>query len=162
MPLLSEEDRKGLHNYKYKGGDSSPIYACFLSPLAQYCVDNFVPQSIAPNVITLTGMVVVLIAFVLSLIYNPKLDSSCPRWVCLYTGIGIFVYQTLDNMDGKQARRTQTSSPLGLLFDHGCDAINSVITPVSIASCIGYGWSIGYVYFSISVFIAFYFQTWEV
>ena len=29
-------------------------------------------------------------------------------------------------MDGKQARRTGSSSPLGLLFDHGCDAINSI------------------------------------
>ena len=30
----------------------------------------------------------------------------------------------LDNMDGKQARRTQTSSPLGMLFDHGCDSFS--------------------------------------
>lgn len=26
-------------------------------------------------------------------------------------------------MDGKQARRTGSSSPLGQLFDHGCDAL---------------------------------------
>lgn len=32
-------------------------------------------------------------------------------------------YITLDNVDGKQARRTGTSSPLGQMFDHGCDAI---------------------------------------
>jgi len=25
-------------------------------------------------------------------------------------------------MDGKQARKTGNSSPLGLLFDHGCDS----------------------------------------
>jgi hypothetical protein len=29
------------------------------------------------------------------------------------------MYQTLDALDGKQARRTKTSSPLGELFDHG-------------------------------------------
>jgi ethanolaminephosphotransferase len=28
-------------------------------------------------------------------------------------------------VDGKQARRTNSSSPLGQLFDHGCDAINT-------------------------------------
>jgi len=28
----------------------------------------------------------------------------------------------MDAVDGKQARRTGTSSPLGQLFDHGCDA----------------------------------------
>ena len=39
----------------------------------------------------------------------------------------MLVYQTLDNMDGKQARKTKSSSPLGLLFDHGCDAMNSIL-----------------------------------
>jgi len=28
-----------------------------------------------------------------------------------------------DEMDGKQARRSGNSSPLGLIFDHGCDAM---------------------------------------
>jgi len=27
-------------------------------------------------------------------------------------------------MDGKQARKTGNSSALGMLFDHGCDAIS--------------------------------------
>jgi len=29
----------------------------------------------------------------------------------------------MDNLDGKQARRTNSSSPLGELFDHGCDSL---------------------------------------
>ena len=33
----------------------------------------------------------------------------------------------------EQARRTNTSSPLGELFDHGCDSISTVF--VSIAAC---------------------------
>lgn len=28
------------------------------------------------------------------------------------------------SIDGKQARRTRSSSPLGQLFDHGCDALS--------------------------------------
>jgi phosphatidylglycerophosphate synthase len=38
---------------------------------------------------------------------------------CISFGIGLFIYQSLDAIDGKQARRTQTSGPLGELFDHG-------------------------------------------
>ncbi len=38
-------------------------------------------------------------------------DCSC--------ALGLFFYQTMDVIDGKQARRTGTSSPLGELFDHG-------------------------------------------
>lgn len=33
-------------------------------------------------------------------------------------GIGLFIYQSFDAIDGKQARRTGTSGPLGELFDH--------------------------------------------
>lgn len=39
----------------------------------------------------------------------------------------MFVYQTFDAIDGKQARRTKTSGPLGQLFDHGCDAVTTSV-----------------------------------
>ncbi len=46
----------------------------------------------------------------------------------------IFIYQNLDNIDGKQARRTsnnfyylETGSPLGMLFDHGTDSLCSFL-----------------------------------
>ena len=35
-------------------------------------------------------------------------------------------YSLLDNLDGRQARRTQTSSPLGELFDHGIVSSSTV------------------------------------
>jgi phosphatidylglycerophosphate synthase len=38
--------------------------------------------------------------------------------------MGLFVYQTLDAIDGKQARRTGSSNSLGELFDHGCDSVS--------------------------------------
>jgi ethanolaminephosphotransferase len=44
----------------------------------------------------------------------------------LWNCVSMLLYQTFDNMDGKQARRTGSTSALGLLFDHGCDAINSL------------------------------------
>lgn len=50
-----------------------------------------------------------------------------PSWSLHLNGLGLFVYQTLDAVDGKQARRTGSSSPLGELFDHGCDALSMVI-----------------------------------
>lgn len=33
----------------------------------------------------------------------------------------------MDNCDGKQARRTKSSSPLGMIVDHQCDVIVSVL-----------------------------------
>ena len=60
---------------------------------------------------------------------------KAPRWAYLLCAIGIFVYQTLDGIDGPQARRTGTSSPLGEYFDHGCDAIATFLYSAA-AACI--------------------------
>lgn len=48
--------------------------------------------------------------------------AKIPQWVFGLEGLCYFCYRLLDELDGKQARRTGNSSPLGLIFDHGCDA----------------------------------------
>lgn len=40
-------------------------------------------------------------------------------------------YQTMDAIDGKQARRTGSAGPLGQLFDHGCDSISTTFICMS-------------------------------
>lgn len=50
---------------------------------------------------------------------------QAPLWAYLLCAVGLFVYQSLDAIDGKQARRTNNSSPLGELFDHGCDSLST-------------------------------------
>lgn len=47
-----------------------------------------------------------------------------------------FDFGTLLYIDGKQARRTNTSSPLGELFDHGCDSISTIVVRYINFSCI--------------------------
>lgn len=58
---------------------------------------------------------------------RPPGSYAVPRAIFLLNAVALLLYQTLDNMDGKQARKTGTSSPLGLLFDHGCDAMNLML-----------------------------------
>ena len=43
----------------------------------------------------------------------------------------------MDNMDGKQARKTGNSSTLGSLFDHGCDVMNLSLTCISVLDIMG-------------------------
>ena len=66
-------------------------------------------------------------------------------------------------MDGKQARLTSSSSPLGMLFDHGCDAINSPLGSVNwcVAMGIGVGQPFACFWTLIGSAIPFYFSTWE-
>lgn len=61
--------------------------------------------------------------------YDLTMTKELPWWVYLGFFVSIFLYQTFDAIDGKHARNTKRSSPLGQLMDHGCDAItNSCIT----------------------------------
>lgn len=55
-------------------------------------------------------------------------EPSAPNWFFLVVALNLWIYQTLDNIDGKQARRTGSSSPLGELFDHGCDSLFLLLT----------------------------------
>jgi ethanolaminephosphotransferase len=126
---LTRDARRQLPTYQYRGADLSLLYHYVLSPFAGLLVNRVVPKSMAPNTITSIGLVFMLTAYVAYWWYVPSLETEelpPPRWIFLWNGISMLVYQTLDNMDGKQARRTQSASPLGLLFDHGCDAINSI------------------------------------
>lgn len=160
MPLLTQNQRINLHKYIYRGGDLSPIYQHVLSPFAQVLV-NHTPIWMAPNAITLTGLIVSVSSSMFALLFNPTLSSHGPRWLSLYAAISLLVYQTMDNMDGKQARRTNSSSPLGMLFDHGCDAINAGVFSISLASTLGTGWSVGIFFGLWCGFVPFFFSTWE-
>ena len=42
-------------------------------------------------------------------------------------------------MDGKQARKTGNSTPLGLLFDHGCDSLVIMLQGLSLATVLQFG-----------------------
>lgn len=83
---------------------------------------NQLPFWLAPNLITLSGLAAVAVSYWLIVFYQPNFDGSSPPWVLIIAGIAVVLYANLDCIDGKQARRTGTSSPLGQLFDHGCDA----------------------------------------
>lgn len=66
-------------------------------------------------------------------------------------------------MDGKQARRVKASSPLGLLFDHGCDSINTGLFGTLIfaltTGCSITQWQV-FAFWGISVTV-FFMNTWE-
>jgi phosphatidylglycerophosphate synthase len=71
--------------------------------------------------------------------YTPTLDQDCPPWVYASWAIGLFLYQTFDAVDGSQARRTHQSGPLGELFDHGVDAVNTTLEVLLFSATMNFG-----------------------
>jgi len=81
------------------------------------------PVWLAPNLITMVGLCVVQLVALAQMFFSQGFTTDVPRWWFLFAAVGIFIYQTLDGSDGKQARRCKCGSPLGELFDHGVDAL---------------------------------------
>lgn len=85
---------------------------------------NWFPDWVAPNLITLAGFLFILSGVVIIAYYDVvSKQSQPPSTAFLYMALAIFLYIQLDAIDGKQARRLNQSTPLGQLFDHGCDCI---------------------------------------
>ena len=79
-------------------------------------------QFVSPNMVTLLGLVVSLVPVIFSLLdmeFNLDHAQHLPNELFLGSALAIFIYNTMDAIDGKHARKTGQSSPLGQMFDHG-------------------------------------------
>ena len=104
-----------LKSYAYKSTNASLVYHYFTSPLTQFLVDRM-PRTISPNSMSVTGFFCVF--FFYSITMGFYYYDTVPTWLMILSAGLIFCYSIIDNMDGKQARRTGASSPLGLMIDH--------------------------------------------
>jgi ethanolaminephosphotransferase len=100
---------------------------------------TLVPAWVAPNLITLAGFFFILAGFLTVAYFYPDLTGTAPHGAFLFIAFCQFMYQTLDNVDGKQARKTKSSSPLGQLFDHGADALSTTLCILMNTCTIGWG-----------------------
>ena len=82
----------------------------------------------------------------------------------LLCAVGLFTYQTLDAMDGKQCTLTDTDGPLPEFFDHGADALSNLLVTVCIGSAIGLnkypGLSLLIIATQLALFYCYHWQTY--
>ncbi|PXF44134.1 putative CDP-alcohol phosphatidyltransferase class-I family protein 3 [Gracilariopsis chorda] len=135
---LSAQQVNALRQYKYAGEDRSLMRQYIMNPMYNRLV-SFFPLWMAPNMITLSGFLLIVASHLQLLYYSHDLTQQAPRSVYALAGWALFSYMVLDNLDGKQARRTNSSSPLGQLFDHGCDALNVTLSGMTMLATVQLG-----------------------
>lgn len=135
---LTSEQLQALSEYQYRGEDRSFTYKYLLAPFYSRLVQSL-PSWLAPNAVTLIGFIPVAIAHALLMYHSHDFYSPASSWVYFYAGVSLLFYMVMDNLDGKQARRTGSSSPLGHLFDHGCDALNVTLSGMSVLATVQLG-----------------------
>ena len=158
--VLNRPGLEVLANHKYKSGVYTFLdlicYKIWWEPIA-----SLIPSWMAPNLITFIGFAVALTNIPLLVSLNPTLDSNLPSWVFGYSAFTVFFYITMDAIDGMQARKTQSSSPLGQLFDHGCDCSITTVFALMMINGLGLGPDYRAVVFVVAIQIAFFLSQWE-
>ena len=160
-PYISKSFYSNIINYKYRGGDTSIFYIYCMNPFCEWIVPKF-PIWLPANVVTISGFILNLSYFFLTFYYQGfKGGVPIPSWACYYSALVYCIYITLDNCDGKQSRRNNSSSPLGLLFDHGTDACTTFHITIGLGSIIGFDNILEYSLFWIMITCPFFLNTWE-
>jgi len=164
---------EGFDRYKYNCVDTSPLSKYVMHPFWNKTV-LLCPTWIAPNLLTLVGFICCVFHYLIPAWYDYNFTASTlnstnpiPQWSWALVSFLLFASHTLDGIDGKQARRTGTSGPLGELFDHGCDAWAAVFITSTFYSTFGRnddGLSISEwrMYLALwNVFFCFHLSHWE-
>ncbi|KAL2018581.1 hypothetical protein VTK56DRAFT_623 [Thermocarpiscus australiensis] len=157
---ISDDALIHLKSYKYSAVDKSPISHYVLRPYWNAFVE-LLPLWLAPNMVTLLGFMCIVFNIGLLVVMMPDLEGPAPPWVYYSFAFGLFMYQTFDNVDGKQARRTGTSSGLGELFDHGIDSLNCTLASLLETAAMGLGTSKSGVFTALCPCLPMFFSTWE-
>ncbi|XP_010780570.1 ethanolaminephosphotransferase 1 isoform X2 [Notothenia coriiceps] len=142
---VTQDQLAGFDKYKYSAVDSNPLSVYVMHPFWNFVV-KFLPTWLAPNLITFTGFMFLVLNFLMLAFYD-------------------FDFTASDGVDGKQARRTNSSTPLGELFDHGLDSwacIFFVATVYSIFGRLESGVGVATLYYILWVVLfSFILSHWE-
>jgi hypothetical protein len=170
MDMLSEEEAKTAVGYVYRNTDDSALYP-YLRP-AMVALAQLLPEGLSPNLVTCVGLLCSLSNFALLCCFSPlwgplAMDATTPIWFFAISALLVAGYFVADAVDGQQGRRTGQycagwACPTTELFDHGCDAANSLL--LSVAGCAVLGLSSGPwaapAFFAASLTV-FQLATWE-
>ena len=122
---------------------------------------SYLPMKFTPNMVSLTGSLFYVSAYLLIAYYDLSLAKPIPSYVYFYSSLMLFLYQTFDAIDGKHARSTNRTSAVGTFVDHGLDTLVNFIYPVTIAQSHLLGNSFIVLVFQISLQMGFYVYAME-
>ena len=159
MTDLTEKDLENMKNHKYQTTGYTTIDNK-MNPFWTKCA-SFLPKSISPNMITATGLFCQLLGITIIGLNDLTLSKKLPSFIYIFCSFMLFLAQTFDAIDGKHARNTNRSSPLGQLMDHGCDANDNFLFCLMISQSHLFGPTIYTQLMEIGIQIAFYGFTLE-
>lgn len=90
MGFISKQGLINLANWKYEGAPYTPLEN-FLNPWWVWFAAQ-IPHSIAPNMVSLAGLMVTTIAVVAVLVNDTTLEGQIPDYLYFYGAFAIFMF----------------------------------------------------------------------
>ena len=131
---LSATELENIKAFRYKTCGLTPLERWVYDPFWNFLANNCLPDWLAPNALTLLGLVFPLASMAAICYTDPTFTQTLPYWIWFLAWFADFWYQTIDAIDGKQARRTDNCSPLGQILDHNLDQISFTCMMVHVCS----------------------------
>lgn len=151
---LKSNEIQSLKTHRFVGTDNSILSKYVLGHYTDWLIKK-IPRNIAPNLLTLCGFTAMMLSLFLTLAIDPRLNDA-PRYLSGANLLLMFIYFTCDNLDGAQARRTGSGSPLGQLLDHGVDSCCALVTSIALSSSLGFGLSQDFIVLMLAIMLQFY------
>ncbi|BFU23398.1 aminoalcoholphosphotransferase, putative [Entamoeba histolytica HM-1:IMSS-B] len=120
---LTPEEADHLEHYKIQTRDESIINNKINIPYLFIPINNIIPKWVVPNMITLSGNVMPILAFTLMTILYPDYSQPLPAWMCIFNSFSILWFWIADSCDGIRARSSGICSPIGDWLDHSLDNV---------------------------------------
>ena len=156
---ITAEGLANIKAHKYVGGKYTLLDE-LLNPF-WFWATGLLPRWVAPNLVTLLGLCFTASAYAAVWLTCESVSAPGPDpRVMAFCAVALWLYQTLDAMDGKQARRTGSATPLGQLFDHGCDALSVGFLHGMVATCCLIGPTQWYMMTLTSAYVTFFAGQW--
>lgn len=129
LRYVSDDNIKNVQKHVFHAGEYTPLDLA-MNPFWARC-QTFLPRWISPNAVTLFGGLCLVLMPI-----NVFCAGTASVATHLLNSFLVFLYQTADAVDGKHARATQQSTPLGALVDHGVDGLSLMLIPGTIWSAL--------------------------
>lgn len=127
--LLTQQELERFADYETPMYDKS-VTRRLMEPFWDQLA-RLVPEDIAPNMISLAALMCLVQAWYLTLTQG----EEYPQETTAVAIILIFVYWTLDAIDGKHAVRIGNDSSLTVFFDHVCSAVGTTFLVLTLCQC---------------------------
>ena len=129
--FLTPSEKATFSNWKEELNDKSLTH--WLTRDLFYTLSSYIPDTVAPNVVTLAGLLCLGQAWYITNIYGEDYPKAC-TW---FSVLNIFLFFLTNSMETYHADRIRQRTALGELFMYSCNSCSTVFLAILTTYCLG-------------------------